>query len=481
MMFVSGCASSDKNILSKRWFRAEQTFSSEDQVQNKTETDDNIQLIAAEETETSESSTKFESTESHSVDDYVQMALANNPKILAAQHRVAAQTEVIPQVTSLDDPTLTNTFQPFHSHSVQTAAGRSPNTLALSQKFPWFGKLHVRGEVAEAETQVALTQLAQVQLKVIEDVHLAYYDLYFNQKAIKITKEDKRLLAELLKFAEARYRTGKVSQQDVLLAEVELDKLDNRLILLRQKLKQAQADLAEVIQADPQSDLKALSLDVPSAPVQINQLYEAAIFSRPEIQEQLHAIIRNQKAEELARLQYKPDLKLGIGWQAITNDDAISSVANSNDNLAFTVGVNLPIYREKLRAAVSEAEHRSAETTRNYEATRNDTFRKIRRLTVKAISQEEQIKLFRDKIIPKTEQALRISATDYRVGKVDFQQIVDNWSDLLALQIQLVRLESHLGQTLASLERVVGRELTTFSNPAELPPSPMPAKHQNIK
>ena len=475
-MFISGCVtisgcatSSNRSSLAETDRTLQQPTSSEKYVTKRTETNKNIQLTSAEtEKKTATNQNKSinakETTPagSHSVNDYVQMALANNPEIAAAQHRVAAQMEIIPQVTSLDDPTLTNTFQPFHNHSVQTAAGRGPNTLTLAQKFPWFGKRQVRGEVAEAEAQMALTKLVQAQLKVIEDVHLAYYDVYFNQKSIQITKEDQKLLTELLKFAEARYRTGKTSQQDVLRAQVEIDKLDNRLILLRQKLQQAQADLAEAIQVDPNSDLKVSRLDVPSAPQQINQLYQAAILSRPEIQERLHAIIRNQKAAELARMQYKPDVKLGIGWQAITKDNAISPVANSNDNVAFTVGINLPIYRERLRAGVNEADHRSAEATRRYEATRNDTFRMIRRFTVQANSLEDQIKLFRDKIIPRTEQALRISVADYRVGKVDFQQIVDNWSDLLSMQIQLVRLETNLGQTLASLERVVGRELNTF-------------------
>lgn len=495
MMLMSGCAtSSTRNFLSSIGLKPEpqsieieannEPFPETYQTAERTKIKENkIQLAAAEEENDNKTDknqlldeTDTEIAGNHSVGYYVQLALANNPEIAAAQHRVAAQTEVIPQVTSLDDPTLSNTFQPFHNNSVQTAAGRGPNTLTLAQKFPWFGKLHVRGEVAEADSQIALTKLVQAQLKVIEDVNLAYYDVYFYQKSIKITKDDQRLLSDLLKFAEARYRTGKTSQQDVLRAQVEIDKLENRLILLHQKLRQAQADLAEVIQADPESDLKASSLDVPSAPQQINQLYEAAVLSRPEIQEQLHAIIRNQKAAELARLQYKPDVKLGIGWQAITNDDAISPVSNSNDNVAFTVGINLPIYRERLRAGVNESEHRSMETTRLYEATCDDTFRMIRRLTVQANSLEEQIKLFRDKIIPKTEQTLRISTADYRVGKVDFQQIIDNWSDLLSLQIQLVRLETSLGQTLASLERVVGRELTTFSEPVELAPPPEPAE-----
>ncbi len=52
--------------------------------------------------------------------------------------------------------------------------------------------------VTEHGIRIALTRLAQSQLKVIEDVHTVYYELYFNQQTIRITAEDARLLKDLL-------------------------------------------------------------------------------------------------------------------------------------------------------------------------------------------------------------------------------------------------------------------------------------------
>ncbi len=73
---------------------------------------------------------------------------------------------------------------------------------------------------------------------------------------------------------------------------------------------------------------------------------------------------------------------------------------------------------------------------------------------------EAEIKLYRDDIIPRAQRTLDASAADYQVGKVTFIQLIDNWQQLLRYQIQLVRLQSMLGQALASLERVVGTQLT---------------------
>ena len=140
-------------------------------------------------------------------------------------------------------------------------------------------------------------------------------------------------------------------------------------------------------------------------------------------------------------------------------------VANGHDNFNFTVGMSLPIWRDKLRAGVREAEQSTAESARRYDATRDDTFRQIRRLIAQADAYEEQMRLFRENILPRSEQTFRVSQADYRVGRVDFLQVIDNYAEWLMFRIQLARLESNLGQALASLERVVGCQLANSPPP----------------
>ena len=83
---------------------------------------------------------------------------------------------------------------PSANQAPQTAAGRVTNSLLLAQQFPWFGKLRLRGEVAKLETKIALTGLAEVQLKVIEEVKLAYYDIYYYNQALRIIDESEIIL-----------------------------------------------------------------------------------------------------------------------------------------------------------------------------------------------------------------------------------------------------------------------------------------------
>lgn len=423
-----------------------------------------------------------ELTGPHPMAFYLQVALERNPEILAAQRNVTATGYEIPQVTALEDPMLTSTFWPIAEHSPQTASGRMPYSLLATQQFPWLGKLRLRGEVAEQETKIALTELAQAQLEVIEQVQLAYYEVYYYQKAIKVTEENEKLLEDLIRFAEIRFRTGG-SQQDVLRAQLETDRLRERLIGFRQNLRMAQSDLAALLHASPDLEPLAMEdLDVPEAPTAIEGLYETAVRCRPELQARLHAIVRDQRSRDLAALDYYPDFTAGMSWDAMTRDDAISPVSDGKDNVGFVVGVSVPLWRDRIEAGVKEAEHRVVESARRYDATRDDTFRQIRRLIAQADAAQKQIDLFEESIIPKTEQALKVSIADYRVGKLDFLQVIDNYSELLQFQIQLARLQSNLGQAMASLERVIGCQLAMLPEPIDTPepktdvPPPAPAE-----
>lgn len=402
----------------------------------------------------------------HPLEFYQQLALQRHPDILAARHRVQAAEQEVIQAGQLEDPLLTESFQPFQRHGVQTAAGRGVNTLAISQRFPWFGELQQRAAVADRQTQIELARLAQAEQRVREAVALAYYDLWYAQRAIALTEASRALLEDLLRFAEARYRAGTTSQQDVLRAQVEIDRLSEQLIAWRGRRDQARADLARLLHVSPEAEMVAAEPAGWDVTEQVDALYRAAIRCRPELQERLAALAREQEQVRLAELQYFPDITVGLSWQAIDRNAAISPVANGNDNVAFTIGVNLPVWRQRLDAAVRSAEQRLIAAGHAYDSERDETFRQIKRLHVQALALQQQLRVYSEQILPRAQQTLKISVADYRVAKVDFDQIIDNWSDLLRDQLLEAQLKALLGQALASLERAVGCALAEIEKPA---------------
>ena len=404
----------------------------------------------------------------HSVEEYIQIGLMQNSEIQEVRLMVESLANRVPQAASLPDPMLGATAFPS---PVQTAAGEQEFALSMNQKVPWRGKLATKAGIAEEEVNAARARLAAVELKVVEQIKNAYFQLYFVQHAISIVEKDKIELERIETIVDQMYRVKReVTQQDVLQVQVALSRIDSELVQLQQQKESAQARLARLLHISPETKPEAMDTLPPEQIVQdIDNLYELAIQSRPELHAQLATIQRDRKATCLAELQNYPDMTFGFNWIS-TSSDGISPVANGDDAFMLTLGMNLPVYRKRLDAGVREAQTRALSNARKYDRLKDETMEGVADLFAKIKSQQETLRLFRDDIIPRQQLAFDQSRDDYQVGKVDFLQMIDNWRQLLRYHIQEKRVETDLHQTMAALARQVGDfEMPGFVAPDQPP------------
>ena len=170
-----------------------------------------------------------------SVDAFIGQALETSPLVRAARFNVLALKHRIPQVTSLDDPVLSNTIYPIPSAAPQyELMGYMPYGALVAQQFPWCGTLRLRGQAAEDDVRIALHELAAAQLDVVAGVKRAYHDLHFNERALALLEQNRGLAQDFLKIARDRYRLTSASQVDVLRAEVAVSDIDREIETTRQ-------------------------------------------------------------------------------------------------------------------------------------------------------------------------------------------------------------------------------------------------------
>ncbi|WP_345326317.1 TolC family protein [Novipirellula rosea] len=391
------------------------------------------------------------------VEYFVGIALAGHPRIQAARHRVAAATNVIPQAKALPDPMFNNTFWPLHDQALQTAGGRIAHQMSLSQGVPWPEKRRAKAAIASREVQIAQAEVDRIEREVTESVRTAYYELWYATRAIQIVDETTDLVDDLTKVAEARYRSGG-AQQDVLRAQLESDRLEDQRIQLTKQKQMAQADLAALLQQPVSMVPEAADdLGISDAPGQLDQLIASAEACSPELQGLAWEIQRDRERHRLACLQKYPDLQVGVNLSIVSDDDdVLSGVANGHDNLSFTVGTTLPIWRDKINAGIREAAHRTNSTTNRMEAERDSLYGRLRRLLAQADSLIEQRQLYEERIIPRTEKTLQLSVADYRGKRTDFYSLIETYRELLMFETQLARFDASLATTIAQINRTVG-------------------------
>lgn len=407
--------------------------------------------------------------------DYLLYAALNNPGLRAAFNRWKAALEEVPQVATLPDPKFT---YGYYIQEVETRVGPQDQRFALAQMFPWFGKLKLRGDVAWEAAQGARQRYEGAKLRLFFRVQNAYFEYYYLGRAIDTVRANLELMEYLEGVARTAYEAGEAQHADVIRAQVELGKLDDRLRSLQDLREPVVARLNAALNRAPDAEVpqptRAPDVRIRPGDEQVLRWFRR---SNPELKALRHQIARAEHAVALAGKQYYPDVTLGVNL--IDTDEALMpGVEDSGkDPLVATVSVNLPIWWQKYRAGEREALSRRRAAVHQRRERENALSAEIEMVLFKLRDAARKIDLFRDTLVPKARQSLRSTETAYRAGDATFLDLIDAERVLLEFQLSFERALADHAQRLSELEMLVGRDVpTTGRQPQgnESPEQPRP-------
>jgi outer membrane protein TolC len=182
------------------------------------------------------------------LNDLINIAMENNPQLQSLYSAIQADSAKIPQAGALPDPILSLNLLNLPTNSF--AFDQEPMTgkqIALSQLFPFPGKLRLKEDISSEVATISAANYLEYRNQIIKDLKVGYYDLFFIDRSIEITDKNQQLLIQFADIAESKYTVGKGLQQDVLKAQVELSKMIDRLIQLKQKREVKQAHINTII------------------------------------------------------------------------------------------------------------------------------------------------------------------------------------------------------------------------------------------
>jgi outer membrane protein TolC len=329
--------------------------------------------------------------------------------------------------------------------------------IKLTQEIPFPGKTDLRKEAADKDVSIAEWNLKELELKIIRQVKESFFELCFVNSAIETTEQNKILLKQFVTIAESKYSVGKGIQQDVLKAQVELSKIMDELIELRQLQANETAKLNILMNRLPQEPLEIPhGLTQTGFKFDIEALQDLAEENRPFLQGIQSAINKFTITKELAEKEYYPDFQVGLRYGQ--RED--SPMEDHPDFVSGFIGVNIPIwFATKQRKKVAEENYRILTAKDSYNAAKNDVFLKIKLILDKEIKGRKLISLIKTGIIPQARQSLESALAAYGVDKVDFLTLIANQVTLLKWEIKYHRQLTDYEQNLAALEHVVGQPL----------------------
>jgi outer membrane protein TolC len=368
-----------------------------------------------------------------------------------------------PQVTSLEDPMFGGTVGPG------TIGPDDPGVefayrVEISQKLPYPGKLKLRGENALAEASAAARDVDDMRLQLTESARTAFYDYYLVDRALAVNDESLRLLREFRKNAQSRYETGLVPEQDVLQADVEIGKEEDRRLELDQMRQVTVARINTLMHLAPDTPLppSARQLDANQALADPQTLRSAALAQRPDLQALADHIAAEEASLGLAHKEFYPDFEPFFMY------DRFMGNVSDNRDLATMVGVrlNLPIYQRRRNAAVAEAEARIAQRKAELARLSDQISYQVQEAYARAQRSEKSVRLFRETILRAAEANVKAAQSAYTTGKIPFLSLIEAQRNLVNLRDRYYEAEADYFRRRAVLERVVGGAVTV-SAPVE--------------
>jgi cobalt-zinc-cadmium efflux system outer membrane protein len=390
--------------------------------------------------------------------DYLQYAALNNPGLEAAFNQWKAVLERVPQVTSLPDPRFSYAY---YIEEVETRVGPQRQKFGISQMFPWFGKLKLKGNAALEAANAEKEQYEKTKLHLFYRVKSAYYEYYYLGRAVAITKEHIELLTNLEGVARTRFKVAQASHTAVIQAQVELGKLDDRLRTLESLREPIVAKLNAALNR-PSGVFLPWPQTIPSDDPGFTDREAFAWLAErnPDLNRLDFLAQKEQFAIKLARKDYYPDITIGVDY--VDTDQALmpGTPDSGKDPVIAMASINLPIWHGKYRAAEKEARFRQAAVAQQRVDTENRLEADLKLALYHFRDAERKIDLYRDTLIPKADESLKVAQLGFQAGNVSFISLIDAERLLLEFQLAYERALADRAKRLAEIETLVNKDLS---------------------
>lgn len=365
---------------------------------------------------------------------------------------IAAGTYADPKVTIGAANIPTDTFDLNQEGMTQLQVG-------ISQMFPRGDSLEIRQEQLKLQASQYPYQREDRKGKLTVQIAQLWLEAYKAQESIALIEKNRSLFEQLADIAESSYSStfGKTRQQDIIRAQLELTKLEDRLTLLKQKKDTALLSLSEWL-SDFTEDkinsgniLESSNLLLPRSFPNI-EMINPNYFNLKEDSEKIltmfenHPSIKNieqkikatSKSIKLARENYKPQFSVNTSY-AKREDDLMGR--NRSDLFSVGLTFDLPIFvknKQDKELQVAMLKTKSVETEKILQ------YKKLFSLyeTTKAdlIRLKERQSLYLTKLLPQMNEQSEASLTAYTNDDGDFPEVVRSRISQLNAQIDILNI-----------------------------------------
>lgn len=355
-------------------------------------------------------------------------------RVAAARIDAARQRPVI--VSALDDPVVA----PSIDHKPVDSMMKTDRSITFEQSFPLSRIRSHRRSAAEADVDRVQAEAARTALKLQSEVAQAFFMLNERRRLLDNVAQQIEVSSELIKVTSQRYATGAAQQVDVLRAEAEEARLRTRKALTEAEVRAAEAMFNTALGRNARDPVP--SLQVPHNLALLTRLPDldasrnTAYAQRAELRIS-DAEIRRSRAEiKVMKSMYSPMVMVRAG---------MADTMAAGRGYMLMVGISIPIWFDKLKAGVREADAMATMADADREAM-------LRMIDGDVAAAQESLRgaaayyqSFKAELLPRAERAIPSAMAAYMSGTLPFSSALDANKALWSIQEDALMAEAALG------------------------------------
>ncbi|MDE1241752.1 TolC family protein [Vibrio aestuarianus] len=382
----------------------------------------------------------------------------------ASRQQYFAQSQAIRETgvasSTLMDPKLKVGFGGLPVDSFKFDQDPMTNiSVGLMQQFERGSTLTLQAKKAEQQADGMALQVRQRELEVANSMTQLWLELGYQQYAQRILRENQSLMSELERFIETNYSLGKSEAQDLLQAQLQVSKLDEKLQANRQIQSRILSQLSEWLGSAWLANQPTLSADnqLPWAQLteQLTSMIEqnqhfTQLMKHPMIGMAEAAINTSKTQVEIAQTAYQPQFGVEVMYAYRQANDMKGQPAS--DLVSAYLTMDIPLFtgnRQDRNHAAAQYQVGAAKSQRDVLLAQMNA--KVNALLVDKTNLEQRLERYHSTLLTQAKARTQAIERGYENSTAQFNDVVSAASDELALQLEQARLTTDLNLTNSNL------------------------------
>ncbi|MBL4830749.1 MAG: TolC family protein [Aliivibrio sp.] len=324
-------------------------------------------------------------------------------------------------------------------------------SIGLMQEFGRGSTLDLQQNKAEQQAESMVLQVSIRELDVANSMTKLWLELGYQQQAQRVLIENQRLMEEMERYVQTNYSIGRSEAQDLLNAQLQVSRLDEKLQSNSQMQQRILSQLSEWLSANwlrqqttltatPVLEWEKLNRTLSHA---IGTEFYALLMSHPMIKMADVQIMTNQTQVAITEESYAPQFGVEVmyGYRQANGMGG----APASDLLSAYLTMDIPLFtnnrQDRNHAA---AQYKVVAAKSNKELLLSQMNAKVNALLMDKNNLKQRIERYESTLL--TQAQLRTKAVErgYQNNTAQFNDVINAASDELSLQLERWRLLTDL-------------------------------------